>query len=255
MYKNFNLTESERERILNMHKEHGYKAPLNEQESNTMIGKISNTLKTVTPYGTAEKVFDVAKKGYDYARDKFNAHTGSSNGGKIMGNPMTYLQNANTNYNPSLGMKQEELKYPFRYSVDKNSPSTFGVGSSEIKKYIDFLNVYGKVPGTGIPIPYEGDDLRQMQYWLWGNDVASNQGVYGAVEDRTTEGMDGKIYPAVEAIRALYTKMSGRSLWNALQKKLTDSDEDLKQKQQIIATLVAAYQKWIDSANGKDVKA
>jgi hypothetical protein len=31
MYKNFNLTESEREQILNQHKEHGYKKPLNEQ--------------------------------------------------------------------------------------------------------------------------------------------------------------------------------------------------------------------------------
>jgi hypothetical protein len=31
MYKNFNLTESEREQILNMHKTHGYKKPLNEQ--------------------------------------------------------------------------------------------------------------------------------------------------------------------------------------------------------------------------------
>ena len=32
MYKNFNLTESERERILDMHKEHGYKKSLREQE-------------------------------------------------------------------------------------------------------------------------------------------------------------------------------------------------------------------------------
>lgn len=32
MYKNFNLTESEKKQILNQHKEHGYKKPLNEQE-------------------------------------------------------------------------------------------------------------------------------------------------------------------------------------------------------------------------------
>jgi hypothetical protein len=32
MYKNFNLTESEREQILNQHKEHGYKKAINEQE-------------------------------------------------------------------------------------------------------------------------------------------------------------------------------------------------------------------------------
>jgi len=37
MYKNFNLTESEKEQILNMHKDHGYKKPLNEiNESSTM---------------------------------------------------------------------------------------------------------------------------------------------------------------------------------------------------------------------------
>ena len=31
MYKNFKLTESEKEQILNMHKSHGYGQPLNEQ--------------------------------------------------------------------------------------------------------------------------------------------------------------------------------------------------------------------------------
>jgi hypothetical protein len=31
MYKNFTLTESEREQILNQHKEHGYKKPVNEE--------------------------------------------------------------------------------------------------------------------------------------------------------------------------------------------------------------------------------
>ena len=32
MYKNFTLTESEREQILNMHKEHGYGQSINEQD-------------------------------------------------------------------------------------------------------------------------------------------------------------------------------------------------------------------------------
>jgi preprotein translocase subunit SecF len=36
MYKNFNLTESEKEQILNMHKEHGYKKPLKEDDSQQM---------------------------------------------------------------------------------------------------------------------------------------------------------------------------------------------------------------------------
>lgn len=32
MYKNFNLTESEKKEILNKHKAHGYQKPLNEEE-------------------------------------------------------------------------------------------------------------------------------------------------------------------------------------------------------------------------------
>ena len=38
MYKNFNLTESEKEEILNKHKAHGYKKPLNEEEDNDEMG-------------------------------------------------------------------------------------------------------------------------------------------------------------------------------------------------------------------------
>jgi hypothetical protein len=36
MYKNFNLTESEKEEILNKHKAHGYKKPLNEEEDDEL---------------------------------------------------------------------------------------------------------------------------------------------------------------------------------------------------------------------------
>ena len=39
MYKNFKLTESEREEILNSHKAHGYKKPLNEQQAGSLKGK------------------------------------------------------------------------------------------------------------------------------------------------------------------------------------------------------------------------
>ena len=38
MYKNFNLTESEKEEILNKHKAHGYKKPLNEEEDDDELG-------------------------------------------------------------------------------------------------------------------------------------------------------------------------------------------------------------------------
>ncbi len=44
MYKNFTLTESEREQILNQHKEHGYRKPLNEQ------AEITVSIKGEQPY-------------------------------------------------------------------------------------------------------------------------------------------------------------------------------------------------------------
>jgi hypothetical protein len=39
MYKNFNLTESEKSKILNMHKKYGYKKPLNEEMEDVDLGK------------------------------------------------------------------------------------------------------------------------------------------------------------------------------------------------------------------------
>jgi hypothetical protein len=39
MYKNFKLTESEKEEILNNHKAHGYRKPLNEQQAGSLKGK------------------------------------------------------------------------------------------------------------------------------------------------------------------------------------------------------------------------
>ena len=134
--------------------------------------------------------------------------------------------------------------------MSSNNPTTFGVSDDEIKKYMDYLGVYGKVPGTGIPIPYQGDDLNQMKYFLWGNTNVTNGMAYGGVEERTVEEK-GLIYPSVEKIRALYSKLSGKSLWNALQEKLTDSDEDIQKKNEIKEILVGAYQLWIDCANGK----
>ena len=58
MYKNFNLTESEKEQILNMHKDHGYGQPLNESfddykmsaPRSKSISKISSKLNS-TPAG------------------------------------------------------------------------------------------------------------------------------------------------------------------------------------------------------------
>jgi hypothetical protein len=122
-------------------------------------------------------------------------------GVKIIGTPEQFLRNSSTTVNKSLGIPRASLKSPFNYYVNDNSPSSFGVGSGEIEKYMDYLGIYGKVPGTGIPIPYQGDDLNQMKYFLRGDRVATNAGVYGRVEDRTTEE-NGLVFPAVEKIRA-----------------------------------------------------
>jgi hypothetical protein len=169
---------------------------------------------------------------------------------KISGNGEEFLKNKSSQVNPSIGLQKKSLNSCYEYLVSTNNPTTYGVSDDEVKKYIDYLGVYGKVPGTGIPIPYQGDDLNQMKYFLWGNTNATNGMAYGGVEERTVEEK-GLIYPSVEKIRALYSKLSGKSLWDALQKKMTDSDEDMEKKNEIKEILVGAYQLWIDCANGK----
>lgn len=54
MYKNFSLTESEKEQILNQHREHGYKAPVNEQAGSIgqAVSAITNK-KQMAPQGPA----------------------------------------------------------------------------------------------------------------------------------------------------------------------------------------------------------
>lgn len=160
------------------------------------------------------------------------------------------LMNKSGQLNTSIGIAKNKLNQCFKYSINNNSPSSFGVGGNEIEHYVDYLNIYGKVPGTSIPIPYEGDDLQQMIYLLQGSGVARNISVYGSVEQRTTNQND-VIYPAVEAIRAYYNSETGDSLYEDLGKKTTDSDEDLQLKNRIKGILINAYQVWIDCANGK----
>jgi hypothetical protein len=116
--------------------------------------------------------------------------------------------------------------------------------------YIDYLGVYGKVPGTGIPIPYQGNDLNEMIQILQGGSHYNNdKAIYGAIEERTSE-QNGKIYPAVEVIRSSYKSRTGKSIWDSLQKKMTDSDEDMERKEHIQMLLMNAYKVWIDCANG-----
>jgi hypothetical protein len=61
MYKNFNLTESEREQILNMHTKHGYKKPLNEQDTSGQNYKdiadaLYNSMKGLSSSEDAENI-------------------------------------------------------------------------------------------------------------------------------------------------------------------------------------------------------
>jgi hypothetical protein len=87
MYKNFYLTESERERILGMHKEHGYKKAINEQESfdgemdgleeprgsiNDVMDFVYDYISKKAPNGPGDKVayidaIDELKSEFDYA--------------------------------------------------------------------------------------------------------------------------------------------------------------------------------------------
>jgi hypothetical protein len=46
MYKNFNLTESERKEIMNNHMEYGYRKPLNEDDQSQMQSDIQNMIQT-----------------------------------------------------------------------------------------------------------------------------------------------------------------------------------------------------------------
>ena len=169
---------------------------------------------------------------------------------KISGDANQFLKNNSSELNKSLGIPRSSLNSCFKYFYDVNAPSTFGVSDDEIKKYVDYLGVYGKVPGTGIPIPYQGDDLNQMKYFLWGNERVTNGMAYGSVGQRTHE-IDGVVYPAVEVIRSMYTKKKGKSLSSSLQKSITDSQEDLERKKEIENILLDAYKIWIDCANGR----
>jgi hypothetical protein len=61
MYKNFNLTESEKQQILEMHKAHGYKKPLNEEMEDVDLGDrlrhdSASDFPNNNPYGENMKV-------------------------------------------------------------------------------------------------------------------------------------------------------------------------------------------------------
>ena len=59
MYKNFNLTESEREQILKQHQEKGYKKPLNEQGSTKLKLKRGDILTVVKKNDTSKSPVEI----------------------------------------------------------------------------------------------------------------------------------------------------------------------------------------------------
>lgn len=218
-----NLTEEEKNQIREQHT--GGMKVMTENFNKLLNSKLGDAKPLVEQVNTPEKV-------------------------KISGDASQFLKNNSSELNKSLGIPRGSLNSCFKYLVDAKSPSTFGVSDSEIEKYMDYLGVYGKVPGTGIPIPYQGDDLKKMKYFLWGNNDVTGGLAYGSVDQRTEE-IDGIVYPAVEVIRSMYTKKKGKSLWSSLQKSITDSKEDLEHKKEIENILLDAYKFWIDCANGK----
>jgi hypothetical protein len=88
-----------------------------------------------------------------------------------------------------------------------------------------------------------------IQILQGGSHYNSSMAIYGSIEERTSE-QNGKIYPAVEVIRSSYKSRTGKSIWDSLQKKMTDSDEDMERKGHIQMLLMNAYKVWIDCANG-----
>ena len=211
------ISQSEKQQILEMHKS----AVLNEQTTQPKKGYING-------YKYPEKITTTAEQ--------------------LLKNNWTKL------YYP-IGITEDRLNDCFKFAVQNNSPSTFGVGGREIDLYVDYLNIYGKVPGTNIPIPYEGNDLNDFIQILQGTGIARNLAIYGSIEERITGqdvGNGIKVwYPAVDLIRASYNSREGGTLWEDLGEKLTDSDEDKKKKNQIKSMLLNAYQVWIDCYNGK----
>jgi hypothetical protein len=161
------------------------------------------------------------------------------------GSGFNFLINKSTDLNPALSLDFLPKCYEYK--------SESGVRDSEIEHYIDYTNVYGKVPGTGIPIPYESSDLKHMIQLLQGSGTPGPLGGnFTEVGDLATRWVKigDSYYPTVELIRSKFTKMKGKSLYDVLTKKATDSEEDMEQKQRILGILSNAYKTWIDCAAG-----
>ena len=127
------------------------------------------------------------------------------------------------------------------------------VSSSEIDDYEDYLGVYGKVPGTGIPIPYQGSDLQYMLQLLQGSGTPAafggNYNEVGPIYLRWFE-KNGLYYPVVEQLRVSYKNQTGNDIVSDLRKRMTDSKEDIEKKKEILDFLNDAYRYWIDCAAG-----
>jgi hypothetical protein len=171
---------------------------------------------------------------------------------KISGSPKEFLMNNSSEPNPALGVT--EVPECFKYDrSNENLMSNYPPTESEIEHYIDYLGVYGDVPGTGIPIPYQSSDLQYMIQLLQGSGTPASMGSnfkeLGHINGRTAE-YKGKIYPVVDLIRANFNGSKYfTTLGKSLNEKLTDSDKETKQKEYITSILENAYKVWIDCVN------
>jgi hypothetical protein len=152
MYKNFTLTESEREQILNQHKEHGYKKPLSEQSSSRFIRVTSPTGQDfygdnpdyVPDEETQPKEEPVTKFSYN---KPMNPRVYFTNGGNVsIQASTTHYCKPRDNYGPYTEM---ELGYPSRDTQIPESMLNYieqGTNFGEDGKLDPYDNVYPYVP-------------------------------------------------------------------------------------------------------------
>ena len=141
MYKNFTLTESEREQILNQHKEHGYKTPLSEQSQ-------LQSMKDPDFMNRRKKVSHQEEPVTKYSYNKpVNPRVYFTNGGDVsIQASSTHYCEPRDNFGPYTEM---ELGYPSRDTQIPESMLEYieqGTNFGEDGKLDPHDNVYPYVP-------------------------------------------------------------------------------------------------------------
>jgi hypothetical protein len=191
MYKNFNLTDEERQQIMEQHKSHGYKKPLSEQsqlqsmKDPNFFDKFNNTNDNVDEPSQEEEPVRKFKPMYD--RVEFN------NGGKVS------IQASSTHYseprNDEGPYNRVEIGYPTRNTRIPKSMLRFieqGLNHREDGELDPYDNVYPYVPASIVR------KLIQMNGGVKSGEVPPLAGKteVGEVEmDEDFDGMASKIEP------------------------------------------------------------